>query len=716
MDLRAQTSLLAGVLALAIATTVVLRGPRRRVHWLFGWFGLSVGLWYLSTSLGSVANEAVWRRVNLICAVLLPVAGVQFFRAFIVGEPRWVVWLNRGALGAALGMVAIIFTPFYAHRGLGTSIVIYVVVTLVATLAGLFMHGRRATSRFEGARLRYLVVVGALATTFTLADYLPYLGLDVPPVGTVLTLTFLYALSQSVLRYRLLDLYELFGRLGVLLVLSFTLAFVFWMLVQFAEDSFFLHCVAAVLVVLLLFDPLRARVEEQISQIFFRQRHDLEKTVTEMRRELAHVLELDALARTLMEGLERSRRVTHASLYLVDEDRRGYNLSAHVGPQPVSRVEIVPARPLFDRIRREDELVLESLERELEEVRSSGDERDAEMLVEITHALNAMNASVCVPLRGESQRDDVYGLLTVRDERLRDAFSPEEIQLLRGLAAQAAIAVENSRLYQRMKERDRLAALGEMAAGLAHEIRNPLGAIKASAQYLSDPPGSPGLEKPAEFLDIIVEEVDRLNRVVSAFLEFARPSKGDPTPTDVHATVQRTMQLLATACQEARVEWRLELATSLPSVRIDMEQLRQVLINLVQNAIQAMRTGGILRIETERHQGEPQDGRADWVEIRVTDTGPGILAAVQESLFVPFVTTKDRGTGLGLAISKRLVNAVGGDIYVRSRSGVGCTFTVRLPIVEDGKRARPDRPVSQRPDEAPSPGAGERPSSVTLRR
>ena len=305
-----------------------------------------------------------------------------------------------------------------------------------------------------------------------------------------------------------------------------------------------------------------------------------------------------------------------------------------------------------------------------------GEAREAGALAEILATLAATHASVCAALRGD---DGVYGLLCVRDERLRDAFAPEEVQLLKGLAAQAATAVQNSRVYQQLKERDRLAALGEMAAGLAHEIRNPLGAIKASAQYLAEEPGD-AVAGGGEFLGIIVEEVDRLNRVVASFLDYARPSRGDTAPIDVNAAVRRSMQLLGAECEEAGVAWELTLAEGLPQARIDVEQLRQVLINLVQNALQAMGSGGRLVVASGLRAREDATGqRRTFVEVRVEDTGPGIPQKVLANLFVPFVTTKDHGTGLGLAISQRIVAAVGGHIEVSTLEGVGTTFSVRLP-------------------------------------
>ena len=706
MDIRTQTSLLASVLCFAIAAAVLLRPRKRNVHWLFALFGATVAAWYLTTFLARVLEGGpIIGRLNVVCAVLLPAAAVQFFRAFVEEEARRATLLNRVSVAVSLVLIAVALTPFYQHPIVASVIVAYVFVTLGAALYMVYARGRAAKSRFESARLKYLALVGALAATFTLVDYLPYFGVEIPPVGTVLTLVFLYVLSQSIQRYRLLDLYELAGKLAVLTTLSFSLAAIFWVLVQLAGGRFFLHAVVAALVLLLVFDPVRVKVEEKISQILFRERYDLEQAVSDLRRRLAHVLELEDLARIVIAGFERSRRVTHASLYLVDEDMRGYRVAGFTGPQPAQRIELAPARPLLDRLKRDEVTLLEVVERELAEQREAGEEREAETSHEIAQTLEAMHASLCIALRGEAE---IYGFLCVRDERLRDAYSPEDVQLLRGLAAQAAIAVENSRLYQRMKERDRLAALGEMAAGLAHEIRNPLGAIKAAAQYLDEPAptggASPGTGAPGEvhgtgeFLDIIVEEVDRLNRVVSSFLDYARPSRGNPAPTDVNAAVRRTLQVLAPETTGDGLTTRLELGEDLPPVKIDVEQLRQVLINLVQNSLQAMENRGEIVVATaSRERAETSGAVRRWVELRVSDTGPGIPQRVLANLFVPFVTTKDRGTGLGLAVSQRIVSAAGGHIEVRTNQGVGTTFVVRLPAADE--MPLPAAVVARRPPE-----------------
>jgi signal transduction histidine kinase len=676
MDLQSQASLIAALLCAALAANVLLRSRKRKVHWAYSFFAGTVALWYLSSFFRRIFPEPIWERLNLGCGVLVPLAAVQFFRLFADDGDRRMARLSRAAVAVAALILVAILTPQYDHIAVGAATFAYTVVFFPTSLFVLYRRVRSTSSRFERARLRYLTLVGGLGGLFTLLDYAPYFGVEIPPVGTVLILVFLYMLLQSITRHRLMDLYELTGRLGVLTALSFMLATMLWGMVRLTGERFFLHSVISAVVVLLLFDPVRSKVADWISQVIFRERYDFERSITALRRRVAHAFEISDLCRVLLAGVEESRRITHAGLYLADADRHGFHLAGHLGPEPPARVEMAPARPLLDRLGLDTPLVLENLERELAELRDTGEDREAETLYEVVQTMKALFATLCLPIAGDN---GLYGFLVVKDERVRDAFAPEEVQLLLGLATQTAITLENSSLYQEMKERDRLAALGEMAAGLAHEIRNPLGAIKAAAQYLAEPGGE--TEHPnAEFLDIIVEETDRLDRVVSAFLDFARPAKGHPAPVDVKGAVQRTMQLLGPELEAAGCAWSLEVDTSLPLVRIDVEQLRQVLINLVKNAVQAMPHEGEVKVLlTRRVRASPGGGPRTWVQLRVTDSGPGIPEDILPKLFVPFVTTKDRGTGLGLAISQRIVNASGGRIEVRTQVGRGTTFIIHLP-------------------------------------
>jgi nitrogen-specific signal transduction histidine kinase len=247
--------------------------------------------------------------------------------------------------------------------------------------------------------------------------------------------------------------------------------------------------------------------------------------------------------------------------------------------------------------------------------------------------------------------------------------------------------IESSQAYERVKERDRLAALGEMAAGLAHEIRNPLGAIKGAAQLLiTDGTSSEAVtttNEMVELLDIIVEEANRLNNVVTRFLDYARserPGREGAGKVDLNQVVRKTVQLLQQELPRS-VELRVRIDEMLPSIAGDPESLVQVFLNLGQNALHAMADGGTLEILTTRRR-RSRLGYGQFAEVRFRDTGVGIPRDKLKKLFIPFYTTKQKGTGLGLAISHRIVNQHGGTIEVRSTLGQGSTFSVFLPAAE----------------------------------
>jgi signal transduction histidine kinase len=463
----------------------------------------------------------------------------------------------------------------------------------------------------------------------------------------------------------------------------------------------------AAIVILVLFEPMRQKVEEYIHRAFFRERVDLERAVQSARRQLVHVLEVRELTQVVMSALEESRRATGAALYLRDPLGSNFDLGFSFGPAAPPRIDDASARPLLERLGSHASVVLEELRENVAERRKreagTGSGED-ERLLAAAEVLGPLKDGVCLAIR--SQGTSLVGVLIVKDDRVSDAFSPDEVALLEMLAVQIGVVLENSEQYRRMQERDRLAALGQMAAGLAHEVKNPLGAIKGAAQLLSEPEDGELDPSSREFVGIILEEVERLDRVVRSVLEYARPAKGNPGAVDVNGIVKRTLQVLASA-RDGATSVEAELADDLPFVRADAEQLRQVLMNLVQNALQATNDAGKVRLFTRKRRGA-----ADLVEIAVQDDGPGITPQVLKSLFVPFFTTKERGTGLGLAISQRMVEEMGGRIEVATQPGAGSTFTVVLPADSPVAVTRPSSPAdepsgSRAPRAAPAP-AGDR--------
>ena len=224
-----------------------------------------------------------------------------------------------------------------------------------------------------------------------------------------------------------------------------------------------------------------------------------------------------------------------------------------------------------------------------------------------------------------------------------------------------------------LEEKRRLAALGEMAARVAHEVKNPLAGMRGALQVLASrrPAGDP--EK--EVLGEVVAHIDRLDTTVKDLLSFSRPSEVHLEPTRPDDVVQAALSLLRDAPEMKGV--RLEfLPTGAPEAALDRQQMVQVLTNLVQNAVQALRPGDDATVTVGT--GATADGRC--AEFTVRDRGPGIPAAARGRIFTPFFTTKARGTGLGLAISRKIVEAHAGSMEFECPGDGGTLFRVRLPL------------------------------------
>jgi two-component system sensor histidine kinase HydH len=702
-DLRPKTILFCAVLALAIALSVLLRG-RRSVHWLFAAFATDIALWYGSQSLAGFFRADLWERVTGVLTVLLPQFAIPLFQNIVPlsgSAPR----LARFAAIVGVPVLAVSVSPYHERPFALGAVYTYFFGLLAAALVALARRGQSSPSRAVRDRVRFLVAVGAAATTFSLADFLSYLGVHLPPIGAVLAIVFLFVLAESVTRARLADIYELAGRLLVSTALAFCLAAIFYLFVMVIGgfETMYLNAVLAAIVFLVLFEPLQTEVERRIHQFFFRERYDLETSVAELRNRLAHVLEIEEMSETLMQGLDRSHRVTTAALYMRDQDGDGFDLVGSFGAAVPKRVESLGSRPLLDRLEKQASLSLEEVARE-------ANNSDAAVQA-AAEALGALKDSVALAVRGE--QEGVVALLFAADDRVREAFAPEEVALLETIAAQIGVVVANSRVYSRMKERDRLAALGSMAAGLAHEVKNPLGAIKGAAQLLEEVGAAADDPAAREFVGIILEEANRLDRVVGSFLDYARPHAGNPIPLDLNAAVRRTVQILSSQITDGAVDVQQDLTEPLPHTRMDPEKFRQVLMNLMQNAIQAMDGQGKITVTTAvrraaRGRIAGTDGASiarrslveetELVEVSVRDTGPGIAPKVLRNLFIPFFTTKAQGTGLGLAISQAIVQNAGGTIEVHSQPGDGTTFTIVLPAAGDALASPlPDAPLVPAP-------------------
>jgi signal transduction histidine kinase len=244
-------------------------------------------------------------------------------------------------------------------------------------------------------------------------------------------------------------------------------------------------------------------------------------------------------------------------------------------------------------------------------------------------------------------------------------------------------------LERRLQHADRLATIGTLASGLAHEIGTPMGVIRARAEYLLH--NEPSARKLQEGLEIINRQIDRISRIVRMLLDYARSRESTQAVCDLRAIVQHALSLVETEVARRDIQLIAELGDQPLTVQCDADQLQQVFVNLAINALDAMAaTGGMLRVLAESGTGEDRSAR-----ITFADTGPGIAAVDRSRVFDPFFSTKEpgKGTGMGLAVSQSIMRDHGGEISFETASD-GTRFFVTMPVaaaITDGARGRPER-------------------------
>jgi len=389
------------------------------------------------------------------------------------------------------------------------------------------------------------------------------------------------------------------------------------------------------------------------------------KLLQSVSQSITSSLELNEVLRRVVEGATQLLGAKVGSLFLVEESGQSLRLSMSHGQanRYPRRSEIPVPDSLLGQV------VVQAAP-----VTSADVQGEAAFQQKDFAREEGLRALLAVPLL---LGGEVIGVLAVYVEQARP-FTPEEVDLLSALADQSATAIQNARLYERvvqMEEQlhqlDKLSVVGEMAAGLAHEIRNPLAVINMLISSLE----ADLAETDARRRDIRVirENVQHIHGLVEQLLDVARVRRSTPQPLDLVPVIDSALSLLGPKLsrQQIRVRRRVEAGASWAMA--DAARIQQVLLNLLQNAVEAIGSRGEVRITLGRGAKE------NTLALSVRDSGPGIPAEVHRQLFEPFITTKEQGIGLGLSIVRRIAEEHGGSISVQTSARQGTTFTLLLP-------------------------------------
>jgi len=671
---------------------VLLRGGwKSNLYKVFSAYSFSIALWsfcvakHVPTLTGEVAIW--WGRFLHLGAILIPVFFLHFICIFLgisAQKKLKVVYLIATIFIffnflSNLLINGIVYKSSYCYPKPAMLYPLFFVFFASCITYGLYQLyiAYRKSSGIKQNQLKYLFWASLVGYFGGMDNFLITIDIELSPLypfGAYAIPIYVVLTTYAIVKYQLMDINIVIKKGTVYTYLSFLVLVPCMVFIIFAQRFFFgkINYVfsSLVFVVLLLsaivFSKTKFKAERFIERTLFKKKYEHKKTLTKLSKIVISFLDEKELFKKTSNIFIQDLEIESISFFLLDRRKGAYILRAFRELSP--KIKKLPKDDIFFKWLKEDGqiIVKEELERFIDNPKNK-------LIVE---RLNSMESEVCIPL---ITRGELIGIINLGKKRSGDMYSHEDLELLANFANQAAIALENARLYEDMKKTqllmrrtDRLAALGSLTAGLAHEIRNPLVAVNTFLQLL--PERFEDKEFREEFLKLTTSEVERVTNLVNNLLDFARPSEPKLNKTDVNEIIEKVIALIRVTAKKKRVIINTKLE-KIPQVMLDEEQIKQVFLNILLNAIEAIPNEGTIWVGSR----SMQKNGLEYVQVEIEDTGKGIPKRILDHIFDPFFTTKEKGSGLGLSISHQIVQEHNGFIEVKSILGKGTTFFVNLP-------------------------------------
>jgi two-component system NtrC family sensor kinase len=686
--------LTAALLNGVLGVLVLLHDHRRVIHRMFALLSGMLVLWNLNIFvlylLRDETSALFWSqffRVGTLMAA--PVAAHMFI---LFGDSRFryariALWVSY-----ALASILVVLNAFgllvtnleehaWGYYPVGSVFYLLVPISVgfgLIVSIGVLLHVIHTTHSARKRQQARLWIAGtAIAWPLAMTNLIAPLGIPFYPLGNFANAVYAMFIAYGIRRYRLMDIdsvvtkgisYVFLGGLLLAPALGLVLLLQRWFFEKIDYDFTFFVLVM-MLCVGLAMPRMRVSAEERIERSLFPDKHEHRTALRVFTKNIVRILDRERLLDELVQVLSKTLRLESVAVFLLSEPGEKYRLTRSFG-EGVSASAFEVTHPLMECLKGRGQALLRA------EAEDYGDAWK-KMSLAVVFAENCWE--VCV---GLMVSDRLLGFLALGPKLDSNSLSALDLDLLETLAGEAAIALDNARLYDEIRRsRDvlqragRLSAVGTLAAGIAHEIRNPLVSIQTffqlAPQRLHDD------EFITEFLKLTEGEVKRICRLITELLNFAKSPTRTMTNLEMSDVIAGAVTLLVPQARRAGVDLASD-AGQCVIVRADSDQLKQVLVNVILNAIEATPVGGRVRVSVVpvTRRGQP------FCEIRVQDTGCGIGSECCEEIFTPFFTTKSTGTGLGLSVADQIVREHGGLIAVDSVEGEGSIFSIILPLEE----------------------------------
>jgi len=701
MNLWVCVPLIPGVLNLFLIYLVLRSNWRVRLNRVVSLFLLTMAIWAFAVFglrvVPSLEEALPWQKVALANG---PIGAVLYYHFIMLLTRRAAAKSSKRLIiiGYLLIVLFMSLVPtnllvegnqmkFYGPAPvLGKAFFVFIALLYFYVLMGvlnLWRAVRRSPSHQERNRAAYIIVGTACFLLGGISDFLPVIGLNIYPLGVIGNLLFCIFVTVAIVRHQLLDIRIIF-RMGLsygivsAIVVGVYVGIIFLFTTLFGTQGISVWAnITVIFVLALTLQPILRRVQRMIDRLFYRERYDHLEALELFTRETQSVVDLQGLSIALTDAVALAMQARKVYLLLSSPQTNAFVL------YPATDNELftgsIATSSALMRWMRRNEGHLRSIDLDIQpEFRGlRAKERDF---------LKKLGGEIYMPLKTPS---GLTGILILAPKLSKEPYSNEDVALLWTLTRQAAMSIENARLYA--EERERAAALrtleqmkSEFLVTASHQLKTPLTSVKVAADILIEQEGKDPSASRLPMIQTLSVGVSSLERLVNEVLDFAKMQTATldihREPSDILQLIRDVAAMMAPALQRKKQQLKLELPDTLPLTLIDWHRLEQVLVNLVENASKFTPKNEQISV---RASEDSQSG----VIVEIEDSGPGIPQDEQDKIFEPYYQASDTsgyyaGSGLGLAIARSLVQLHQGKIWVNSKVGKGSTFYFSVPVVE----------------------------------
>jgi len=675
---------------------------RQKLHTYWAMFNVAVGIYGLGMFLAGMSKNYnlafFWWKI-----ALFGVANIGLFFYLVVYEfcklndkKTLYFAITHGILFSILTLATswivnslrFVFNQFYyTVAGMGWNIFfsIWVLITTKAFIdLHKFIRSSRGLQALQGKYLFYGMLLG-FSTGATAS--IPSWGIDLYPVWHFFICVYAIICTYAIFKHQLMDIEVVIRRTVVFAGLFAFIYGIFSFAIILGQEIFQRHLnwnqwlamIPTILVITLTLRPLENFLTNATERFLFQKKYDYRELLRTFTNQILTILDLQELMNQTVAELSRIIKLESAGVLLFDKDAKIFKLAASVG---IKEKEIVfkETDALITYLKAANQHILK--DKDADRMDGHSDLRDN---------FKKLNASLCLPIE---LHNDLLGVLCVGMKKSGEDYTPEDIDILSTLARTEAIAISNAKLFDELSktqaeaaQREKMAVIGTLAAGINHEICNPLGIVRGHCEMfllnyrdgLYKNTSQQEIEKIAiEIMNKVIKETDRATAITKRLSSFSKPSKRTEFENvEVEKEIDEVIALVEHDLKLSNIDIQKDFPERFPGFLADKKQIQEVLFNIIRNAAQAMdKKEGRIHLS-----GFAENGAA---VIKISDNGCGIPGNKLEQVFHPFYTTKapGKGTGLGLFIVKQVVERNKGTIGVESQEGIGTTFTLKFPVGE----------------------------------